>query len=279
MFKALAQSDDVNRLIVALSPADVVIGVNRSQLTDAANSYQWIANNIRNLYSDSADEAENLVITINTNLIPSLNTAVEFYIKFAAGEEDPFSGGTSKEAMEALIRERSTQLSKGTQLTASAETVFIKFRSDAQASLNTLARHLAELDQQLSSKEATLRDLEADYAKWSWVIYWPFPPGVGQIIYLIINSIKSATEDINRLRNDINRLRQAQSQVSNVQQVSDSVGQMTSTMSQSWSKLTTKTEELSTLVKAVDITPAVAQAILPVVRAKWQALSAELGRW
>jgi len=138
---------------------------------------------------------------------------------------------------------------------------------------------LAELDQQLSSKEATLRDLEADYAKWSWVIYWPFPPGVGQIIYLIINSIKSATEDINRLRNDINRLRQAQSQVSNVQQVSDSVGQMTSTMSQSWSKLTTKTEELSTLVKAVDITPAVAQAILPVVRAKWQALSAELGRW
>jgi len=54
---------------------------------------------------------------------------------------------------------------------------------------------------------------------------------------------------------------------------------MTSTLSQSWSKLTTKTEELSTLVKAVVITPEVAQAILPVVRAKWQALSAELGRW
>ncbi len=47
MFKALAQSDDVNRLIAAFSPAAVVIGVNRSQLTNIANSYQWIANNIR----------------------------------------------------------------------------------------------------------------------------------------------------------------------------------------------------------------------------------------
>jgi hypothetical protein len=47
MFKALAQSDDVNRLIAAFSPADVVIGVNRSQLTNIASSYQWIANNIR----------------------------------------------------------------------------------------------------------------------------------------------------------------------------------------------------------------------------------------
>ena len=91
------------------------------------------------MYSDSAYEAENLVITINTRLIPSLNTAIEFYIKFAAGEEDPFSGGTSEEAMEAFIRERSAQLSKGTELAASAETVFIKFRSDAQASLNTVS--------------------------------------------------------------------------------------------------------------------------------------------
>jgi hypothetical protein len=47
MFKALAQSDDVNRLIEALSPAVVVVGLNRSRLTDAANGYQWIANNIR----------------------------------------------------------------------------------------------------------------------------------------------------------------------------------------------------------------------------------------
>ncbi|KAF8337658.1 hypothetical protein F5887DRAFT_527929 [Amanita rubescens] len=279
MFKALAQSDDVNRLIAAFSPAVVVIGVNRSQLTNIANGYQWIANNIRDLYSDSAYEAEILVITINTRLIPSLNTAIEFYIKFAAGEQDPFSGGTSEEAMEAFIRERSAQLNQGTELAASAETVFIKFRSDAQASLNTLTRHLAELNYQLSVKEATLRDLEADYAKWSWVIWWPIPPGVGQIIYLIINSIKRTTEEINKLKNDINKLRQAQSQVSNVQQVSDSLGQMTSTLSQSWSQLTNNTAELSTLVKAVVITPEVAQAILPVVRAKWQALSAELGHW
>jgi hypothetical protein len=47
MFKALAQSDDVNRLIAAFSPAVVVIGVNRSQLNNIATSYQWIANNIR----------------------------------------------------------------------------------------------------------------------------------------------------------------------------------------------------------------------------------------
>jgi hypothetical protein len=91
------------------------------------------------LYSDSADEAENLVVTINRDLIPSLTTAVEFYIKFAAGEEDPFSGGTSKKAMEALIRERSAQLSKGTELAKSAESVFMKFRTDAQGSLNTVS--------------------------------------------------------------------------------------------------------------------------------------------
>lgn len=36
--------------------------------------------------------------------------------------------------------------------------------------LQQLTRHLAELNQQLSVKEATLQDLEADYAKWSWVI-------------------------------------------------------------------------------------------------------------
>ena len=91
------------------------------------------------MYSDSAYEAENLVVTINKLLIPSLNTAVEFYIKFAAGEEDPFSGGTSEEAIEAFISERSAQLSEGTELAASAETVFVKFRSDAQASLNTVS--------------------------------------------------------------------------------------------------------------------------------------------
>ena len=81
---------------------------------------------------------------------------------------------------------------------------------------------------------------------------------LGQIIYLIINSIKRTTEEINKLKNDINKLRQAQSQVSNVQQVSDSLGQMTSTLSQSWSQLTTKRAE-----SAVVITPEVAQAVLP----------------
>ncbi|KAF8326919.1 hypothetical protein F5887DRAFT_1113358 [Amanita rubescens] len=279
MFKALAQSDDVNRLIAAFSPSVVVVGVNRSQLTTAATGYQWIADNIRNLYSDSADEAESLVVTINTLLIPSLNTAVEFYIKFAADQEDPFSGGTSKEALEALIRERSTQLSEGTEHATAAESVFMKFRTDAQGSLNTLIRHLGELNLQLSSKEGTMRDLEADYAKWSWVLYWPFPPGVGQIIYVIIDSIKKTTDELNSLRNDINRLQQAQAQVANVQQVSDSIGEMTSTLSQSWSQLTTKTDDLSTLVKAVVITPEVAQAVLPVVRAKWQTLSASLSYW
>ena len=51
MFKALAQSDDINRLIAALSPADIVIGVNRSQLANAANAYQWVSDNIRYCYS------------------------------------------------------------------------------------------------------------------------------------------------------------------------------------------------------------------------------------
>jgi hypothetical protein len=72
---------------------------------------------------------------------------------------------------------------------------------------------------------------------------------------------------------------QAHTQVSAVQQTSDSVGQMTSILSQSWSQLTTKTNELSTLVKAVVISPEVVQIILPVVQAKWKTLSNELQHW
>jgi len=33
-----------------------------------------------------------------------------------------------------------------------------------------LTRHVNELNEQLATKEATLRDLQAQYNKWSWVI-------------------------------------------------------------------------------------------------------------
>lgn len=33
-----------------------------------------------------------------------------------------------------------------------------------------LTRHVNELNQQIATKEAALRDLQAEYNKWSWVI-------------------------------------------------------------------------------------------------------------
>ena len=92
--------------------------------------------------------------------------------------------------MESMIAERWQELNKGSNLTKAAETVFINFRSDSQAALNTvgssfhiiqplfpqkyvysqLTRHVNELNQRLATKLATLRDLQAEYDKWSWVI-------------------------------------------------------------------------------------------------------------
>jgi hypothetical protein len=65
-----------------------------------------------------------------------LNKAIEFYIKFADGQEDPFAKGTSVSAMESMIAERWQELNEGSNLAKAAETVFINFRTDSQASLN-----------------------------------------------------------------------------------------------------------------------------------------------
>ena len=146
------------------------------------------------VYTDSSNDAARLASTITSSLIPSLNTAIEFYIKFADGQEDPFAKGTSVPAMESLITERWQGLNTGSNLTKTAEAVFINFRSDSQASLNRvrlsrtlfdhnlltivysqLTRHVNELNQQLASKEASLRELQAEYDKWSWVIVGIIP--------------------------------------------------------------------------------------------------------
>ena len=88
------------------------------------------------VYNDSANDATRLANTITNNLIPSLNQAINFYIKFANGQEDPFSKGTSQQAMNGMIAERWQELNDGSNLAKSAETVFINFRNDSQAALN-----------------------------------------------------------------------------------------------------------------------------------------------
>lgn len=93
----------------------------------------------RHLYSDSAADAEKLAITISTQLIPSLNTAIEFYIKFAGGQENPFAKGASQEAMKSFIHDRWEQLQKGKKLAESAETIFINFRHKSASALNTVS--------------------------------------------------------------------------------------------------------------------------------------------
>ncbi|EGO03971.1 hypothetical protein SERLA73DRAFT_130559 [Serpula lacrymans var. lacrymans S7.3] len=72
--------------------------------------------------------------------------------------------------MESLITQRWKQLKEGSELAKTAETVFINFRNDSQSALNTLTRHMNELNQSLASKEAALRDLQAQYNEWSWLL-------------------------------------------------------------------------------------------------------------
>lgn len=278
-FRALVQASDVNHLVDALSPPAISLGVNRSQLNDAANSYRQIASSLSGLFDDSVNDANALASTITSTLIPSLQTAISFYITFADGQEDPFAKGTSAGALDSMIAERYQQLQQGSNLSKSAETVFLNFRSASQLALNTLTRHVNELNQQLASKEASLRDLQAEYDKWSWVIYWPIPPGIGAIIYIIIDSITDTTNSINRLKNDIARLNSTQAYVSNIQSVSERVGNTTSSLSQSWSDLTTKTQTLETYVHAIVINPDTENIIRPIVQNAWRAFSNELKRW
>ncbi|KJA22821.1 hypothetical protein HYPSUDRAFT_40603 [Hypholoma sublateritium FD-334 SS-4] len=278
-FRAMAKASDINSLITALSPPSLTLGSNRSQLNDAANSYRQISSLLNGVYNDSANDATRLANTITSNLIPSLSKAIEFYIKFADGQEDPFAGGTSQAAMNGMIAERWQELNEGSNLAKAAETVFINFRNDSQGALNLLTRHVNELNQQIATKEATLRDLRADYDKWSWVIYWPIPPGIGAIIYVIIDSITQTTNELNKLRNDINKLNSTQNYVTRVQQMSVDVGRTTSALSQSWSALTTKTNDLQVIVGAVVINPVIVEAVRPVVQAQWKAFSNALKQW
>jgi hypothetical protein len=74
---------------------------------------------------------------ITSSLIPSLNNAIEFFIKFADGQEDPFATGTSVSAMESAIAKKWKELKDGSNHNA-AETVFTHFRSDSQTALNTV---------------------------------------------------------------------------------------------------------------------------------------------
>ena len=102
---------------------------------------------------------------------------------------------------------------------------------------------------------------------------------VGTIIYLIIDSIKQTTKEINKLRNDIYKLNSTRVYVIRVQKMLDDVGRTTSTLSQSWSELTTKTNNLQSLVYAVVINPAVEQAVRPVVKANWEVFRNDLKQW
>ncbi|EGO29890.1 hypothetical protein SERLADRAFT_458229 [Serpula lacrymans var. lacrymans S7.9] len=278
-YKAVVKAVDVNRLLPALSPPDFILEVKRSQLESAANNYKSVSSYISGLYSDSANDADRLASTITTKLIPALNTAIQFYINFADGQENPFANGTSQSAMESLITQRWKQLKEGSELAKTAETVFINFRNDSQSALNTLTRHMNELNQSLASKEAALRDLQAQYNEWSWLLFWPFPPGLGAIIYAIIDAITQTTKELRNIRNDISRLNSARAYVDAARKISEDTGRTTSALSQSWSQLTTKTQELETLAYTVVITPEIEAAIRPIVQVKWQAFRSELSGW
>ncbi|KJA22826.1 hypothetical protein HYPSUDRAFT_138757 [Hypholoma sublateritium FD-334 SS-4] len=279
-FRAMAKASDLDSLIAALLPPSLPnLKSNRAQLNDAADSYRQISSLLNGVYNDSANDATRLANTITSSLIPSMTKAIDFYIKFANGQEDPFAKGTSEEAMNGMIAERWAELNEGSNLTKAAETVFINFRVDSQGALNLLTRHVNELNQQIAAKEAALRDLQAQYDEWSWVLWWPIPPGIGAIIYLIIDAITETTSELSSLRNDINKLNNTQYYVTRVQQMSVDLGNTTSALSQTWSDLTTKTNSLQVIVHAVVISPTIVEAVRPVVQAQWKAFSSVLKQW
>ena len=88
------------------------------------------------IYNDSASDATRLANTITDNLIPSLSKAIDFYITFANGQEDPFAKGTSQDALTSMVAERFAQLKQGSDLTKAAETIFINFQNDSQGAIN-----------------------------------------------------------------------------------------------------------------------------------------------
>ena len=88
------------------------------------------------IYNDSLNDAAWLATTIMSSLIPSLNRAIEFYIKFADGQEDPFAQGTLVSAMEGMVAARWQELNEGSNLAKVAKKVFMDFQDDSQTALN-----------------------------------------------------------------------------------------------------------------------------------------------
>ena len=149
-FRAMAKASDIDSLIAALSPPSLTLGANCTMLQICI---------VRSRLSSSkclpniSVPVARLASTITSSLIPSLNKAIEFYIKFADGQQDPFS---TVSAMENIIAERWQELNEGSNFGKAAETVFINFRSDSQAALNTAGSSF-HIIQQLFSQNMFIR--------------------------------------------------------------------------------------------------------------------------
>jgi len=229
----------------------------------------------RSDYSDSAQDAENLSSTITTQLIPSLTTAVNFFVQFANGQQDPFAGGLTKDKLASIVSAREQQVEQGSNLAKAAETTFISFRSASSTAYDKLTAHLNKLNTQLSSERASLQSLQDQYNKWSWMKYLGL---AGIIMYEITNSITKTTSQISALQTQIASVNAVHDRVASVQQLSGQIGTMTSGLSQGWSDLTTKTQLLQVFLQVSDANPD-DQALQPLVQSSWKALSASLATW
>ncbi|PCH35843.1 hypothetical protein WOLCODRAFT_28176 [Wolfiporia cocos MD-104 SS10] len=276
-FRALASAQNSDEILNALSaPKFDLGGLNRGKLRSAASTYNGVGDALKGLYTDSSQDAYALARTINNTLIPSLSTAINFFNDFAIDEKKTLDSDLTTDKLQEWLRDRETKVDQGNTLQKAAETDFINFRNASQNAYNRITAHVGELEMQLSAKEASLADLQREYEKWSWLAYLP---GVGQIIYLIVNSITNTTSEIASLKRQINSIREVRSDVQSVQAISEQVGRMTSGLSQSWSDMTTKTQTLKLLLHTSADLPANWQTMKPIVELSWDALSASLAEW
>ncbi|KIM19871.1 hypothetical protein M408DRAFT_334234 [Serendipita vermifera MAFF 305830] len=273
-----AQQDDA--LLAALQAPQISLACNRAQLNNAATQYSQAASNITsgNIASLRTD-LQNLALSLNNTLVPALSSTVAFYVKFAAGQNDPFSEPMTKERLSAIASDRLNQLTEGSNLAKAAESAFVTFQGSSSLVLDSLTAQIRAQAKELEIKQNSLRDHQNELSKYDWVKWWPIPPGLGAIIDAIVSSIKGDQDAINDLNREIGALNAAQSQVTAALSLSAPLRDLTADLSRGWSTLTTQTQQLQTFEQILENNPARDEKFRPIVQASWKILSDNLARW
>ncbi|KAI9106323.1 hypothetical protein DFS34DRAFT_589564 [Phlyctochytrium arcticum] len=276
-FRTLVTAEQDGTLLAALKAPELSLICNRAQLDASAAQYGVAATIITASGIQSmGNDLKNLSATLTNNLIPALNQAVAFYVKFAAGQKDPFTQPLTQETLAAIISSRSSQLTNGSNLAKAAESIFIQFQGLSQMALNNLIAQMSAQKSQLDIKNQSLNDRKNELAKYDWV---KWVPGIGAIIDAIVSAIKGDQDAINSLNREISSLNIAQAQVTAAIASTAPCRELTSTLSGGWSTLTTQTQQLQTFQNILEKNPTRDATFRPLVQSSWATLSSNLAKW